>query len=473
MMEATRRWWTVVGLGVVLTVGGVLAERAVLIVGAAGIGAWLVATALNTVDEFTQLDDSLTITYESSITETFVDGRATATVTVDRAASATNTGVSVRCELPPGVRTRTGDRDLDINAGSTAAETTFDIEFPIAGRFHLSAPRLEFSDPFGLYEETIRRGTPPVITVRPRTPTLHVGRGGDAVRGAYGEHPTDQAGPGVTTRELRQYVAGDALRQIDWKATARLGEPYVRETEGETDRQFVVVFDHRHHMAAGHDGETLLDHAREFGIGVTEAAADAGDPIGLWTVGDKGITTRIHPDTAPETYDRIESTLFGLDATSTTTTPLARSAGDAQHIAGRLDGDDAFDSVLRAYVSNTQSYVERLRDDPLVETVRELRSRFAADTLVVLVTSDEDPVRLQEAAKIMTQGGTSGLVFIAPRCLYEEAAMTELDDAYDRYRTFEELRRELDGHPRLTAFEIAPGNRLNAVLAHHRTTQQP
>lgn len=224
-------------------------------------------------------------------------------------------------------------------------------------------------------------------------------------------------------------------------------------------------------MEAGYDGETMLDYAREFGLGIAEAAADAGDPIGLWTVGNEGVTTRIHPNTSPETYDRIESTLFGLDSTASATAPLARSAGDAQRISSRLDGDETFDSVLQAYVSDTQSYVERLRDDPFVETVRELRSRFTTDTLLVLVTTDKDPVRLRETAKIVTQGGSSGLLFIAPGCLYEEATMSELDDAYDRYRTFEELRRELDGHPRLGAFEIAPGNRLNAVLAHHRTTR--
>jgi len=34
---------------------------------------------------------------------------------------------------------------------------------------------------------------------------------------------------------------------IDWKSTARLGEPYVRETEGETDRHTALLVDHRAH----------------------------------------------------------------------------------------------------------------------------------------------------------------------------------------------------------------------------------
>lgn len=471
MMDVTRRWWTLVGLGLVLIVTGVLGERPVLIVGGAGVGAWLLATAASAVRDFTHVDSTIAVSYESSIHDAFVDGRATATLGIDRPESASNTELKAQGKLPPGVTTHFGDQSATLSEDITRAETTFDIEFPIAGRFQFPVPEIEFRDTFGLYEETVRHGEPPVVTVRPRTPTLHVGRGGNAVRGAYGEHPTDQAGPGVTTRELRQYVAGDALRQIDWKATARLGEPYVRETEGETDRQLVVVFDHRQRMETGHDGETMLDYAREFGIGVAEAAADVGDPMGLWTVGDEGITTRIRPSTSPETYDRIQSTLFGLDTTAAATSPLARSAGDAQRIAAKLDGDDQFASVLQAYVSDTQSYVERLRDDPLVETVRELRSRFATDTLLVLVTTDTDPVRLREAAKLVTQSGSQGMLFIAPECLFETATMTQLDETYDRYRAFEQLRRELDGHPRLSVFEIAPGDRLHAVLAKHRTTQ--
>jgi len=470
-MEVTSRWWTIVGLGVVLIVVGVLAERLVLIVGAAGIGAWLLATALNAVREFTRLDDTLAITYESSMTDAFVDGRAMVTLTANRPAPASNTELGVQCELPPGVSTRVGDRKVSLDAGATAAETTFNVGFPIAGTFRFPAPLLEFDDPFGLYKETVRRGAPPVVTVRPRTPTLHVGQGGDAVRGAYGEHSADQAGPGVTTRELRQYVAGDALRQIDWKATARLGEPYVRETEGETDRPAR----RRLRPPTAHGGGLRRRDDARLRTGVRAwyrgGCCGCRRPDRSVDGRQQGVTTRIHPNTSPETYDRIESTLFGLDSTASATAPLARSAGDAQRISSRLDGDETFDSVLQAYVSDTQSYVERLRDDPFVETVRELRSRFTTDTLLVLVTTDKDPVRLRETAKIVTQGGSSGLLFIAPGCLYEEATMSELDDAYDRYRTFEELRRELDGHPRLGAFEIAPGNRLNAVLAHHRTTR--
>ena len=64
------------------------------------------------------------------------------------------------------------------------------------------------------------------------------------------------------------------------------------------------------------------------------------------------------------------------------------------------------------------------------------------------------------------------MVFITPQWLFEPTTLTDLDDAYDRYLAFEELRRELDGAPRVTAFEVAPGDRLDAVLA-HRQARRP
>ncbi|TKX52033.1 DUF58 domain-containing protein, partial [Halorubrum sp. SP3] len=119
---------------------------------------------------------------------------------------------------------------------------------------------------------------------------------------------------------------GDDVQQIDWNATARLGETYVRETEGETDRRTLLIVDHRNRMATGTDGGTMLEYAREVAGGIAQTAAEHGDPLGFRAVGSQGITTQITAGTTPQTYSRIESALYSLQLTAETSTEGTRSA---------------------------------------------------------------------------------------------------------------------------------------------------
>ncbi|ELZ44587.1 hypothetical protein C464_13195 [Halorubrum coriense DSM 10284] len=275
----------------------------------------------------------------------------------------------------------------------------------------------------------------------------------------------------MTTRELREYVPGDDVQQIDWNATARLGETYVRETEGETDRQTLLIVDHRHRMTAGVDGGTMLEYAREVAGGIAQTAADNGDPLAFSAVGSEGITTQITAGTTPQTYTNIKSALYDLQPTAEASTQGSRSAPQARQLADRLRGDTSpFGTALSAYVEDQTQYVQRFQTDPLVSTVRQAQSTRGSDGIIVLVTSDRDRAKLREAVKTAVQGDSQILVFLMPHCLFEPPALSKLDELYDHYRAFEEFRRELERHPRVSAFEVAPESRIQRVLAHRQAT---
>ncbi|GAA0729718.1 uncharacterized protein (DUF58 family) [Halorubrum trapanicum] len=472
-MNVTGRWWATAGTGVALVALGVAADRPILLLGAAGLGAWLLGTAAAASRSMRRLVDRLTVEYDLATATAVVDASATATLTVRRPPETAAATLTVHVNTPPGVDGDGTARPLTLDRGTTEATTTASLAFPIAGRFEFPAPTVEVGGPFSLYWTQVRLGSAPTVTVTPRTPDLHVGQSGEKIHSVYGEHQAARPGPGITTRELRQYVPGDDIRRIDWNATARLAETYIRETEGETDRQAILVVDRRRPMSVGRDGERPLDYAREVGIGVTRAALDRGDPIGLWTVGGSGPTASVTPGSAARTYGRIETLLYGLTPTDGGDARDARSVVRAQTLADRLDGDASrFARTLSAYTGDPDAYVTLLRDDPLVGTVERIRNRSGREGLIVIVTSDAQPTALREAVKTAIRGGGRALVFLLPGCLFEPAGLTDLDAAYGRYRAFERLRRELDQHPRVTAFELAPDARLNAVLEHRRTTRE-
>ena len=50
---------------------------------------------------------------------------------------------------------------------------------------------------------------------------------------------------------MRDYLPGDDIRSIDWKATARTGTPHVRVFTEERDRPALLVVDQRMSMFFG------------------------------------------------------------------------------------------------------------------------------------------------------------------------------------------------------------------------------
>ena len=477
-MRPTRRFWAIVLLWGFLAGYAVILSAPVALVGASGIGAWLVVDQRRAVRRLVEAHDRLDLTTTLSPPRVSIDEAVHLTVRATLDAPCT-TPVAVVVPLPLNASAvPQSERTLRLEPGATTAETVVTFTVPVAGRFDLPAPVVDYGDPAGLANETVEweAGETQSVVVEPRTPrSLHVGQGGERLATAYGEHPSGRSGSGLLPAEIRQYVPGDTADRIDWKATARLGKPYVREFEAEIDRQTVLLCDHRSTMGVGPTGETMLDYAREVALGLSDTARRLSDPLGLYTIGEAGITTRHDPSTTPESYRSIRTRLFDL-------TPTARSDHENETAGAepvrtsrpraasrRLAGDaSAFATRLRPYLESSRPYVERLAGDPLFGAIREIQHRRSGTNWVVLLTDDTRRNRLRETVELANEEGSRVLVFLTPRVLFEEDALLDLERAYDRYVEFEEFRRELGRLPRVSAFEVTPRDRLEAVLTSRR-----
>src|SRR5215471_9562186 len=67
----------------------------------------------------------------------------------------------------------------------------------------------------------------------------------------FGRRASRVHGRGLDFEELRGYVAGDDVRSIDWRVTARAQKPYVRVYSEERDRPTLLVVDQRINMFFG------------------------------------------------------------------------------------------------------------------------------------------------------------------------------------------------------------------------------
>ncbi len=96
-----------------------------------------------------------------------------------------------------------------------------------------------------------------------------------------GIRQTRKRGIGMEFESLRDYAEGDDFRKIDHKASARRGKLVVRQYETERNQAVILVIDIGRHMLAEVDGVRKLDHVLDSLLMLANAAAIAGDNIGL------------------------------------------------------------------------------------------------------------------------------------------------------------------------------------------------
>jgi uncharacterized protein (DUF58 family) len=88
-------------------------------------------------------------------------------------------------------------------------------------------------------------------------------------------------GSGIEFEESRPYVAGDDIRTLDWNATARAGEPFVKRYREERNQTLLFGLDVSSSMRFGTTGPTKAATAVH-ALALTAAAAGrAGDASGL------------------------------------------------------------------------------------------------------------------------------------------------------------------------------------------------
>jgi uncharacterized protein (DUF58 family) len=88
-------------------------------------------------------------------------------------------------------------------------------------------------------------------------------------------------GQGTEFDSLRDYVPGDDVRSIDWRATARRTGVVVRTWRPERDRQVAIVIDSGR-LSAGRVGDApRLDHAMDAALLLAALATRAGDRVSL------------------------------------------------------------------------------------------------------------------------------------------------------------------------------------------------
>lgn len=172
--------------------------------------------------------------------------------------------------------------DIPARARGTAR---LGLTFGQAGHWHVHGVEFNLLGPLGLTRAWRYQPSDLALHVRPqRLPRKQVARligPSGALREREGRHRNKSAGHGTELRELRDYVPGDALRRMAWRATARRQRPLVRAYDDESVRRLQLLIDIGPTMRAGALGETPLDRAMD--LAATLARLAQHDRVGMTT----------------------------------------------------------------------------------------------------------------------------------------------------------------------------------------------
>jgi uncharacterized protein (DUF58 family) len=119
-------------------------------------------------------------------------------------------------------------------------------------------------------------------------------------------------GQGTEFDSLREYVRGDDVRSIDWRATARHNDVMVRTWRPERDRRVVILIDTGRTSAARIDDETRLDTAFEASLLLAALASRAGDHVDFIAF-DRRVRGRVQGAQGAELLSRMVDTMALID----------------------------------------------------------------------------------------------------------------------------------------------------------------
>ncbi len=202
--------------------------------------------------------------------------------------------------------------EVAVGAGGFA-ELTYQVRPNQRGPFTFARASMLMASPLGLWWRHRRAGAPSPVKVFPNfAPVKHFAELARGHRLAQmGIHKRRLRGEGSEFHQLRDFREGDSLRQLDWKATARLKRLISRDYQEERDQQVVCLVDCGRRMRARDGRLSHFDHILTGLLLLTFVALREGDAVGLLTFG--GPERYVPPRKTQGALDGILDALYDVE----------------------------------------------------------------------------------------------------------------------------------------------------------------
>ncbi len=112
--------------------------------------------------------------------------------------------------------------------------------------------------------------------------------------------------------QIKDYVQGDDIRNINWKATAKRSQLMVNQFQDERSQPIYSVIDKGRAMKMPFNGLSLLDYAINATLVISNVALKKQDKAGMFAFSRK-VNNKVVAERRPSQMNQIMETLYNLD----------------------------------------------------------------------------------------------------------------------------------------------------------------
>jgi uncharacterized protein (DUF58 family) len=274
-----------------------------------------------------------------------------------------------------------------------------------------------------------------------------------------GRHASRLRGRGLNFEEIRRYLPGDDVRNMDWKVTARMRRPHVRVYTEERDRPALFVVDQRLAMFFGSQRAMKSVTAAEAAALGAWRVFQAGDRVGAIVFNDEDLV-EIGPH-------RSHSRIMQIFQAIVEHNRVLRS--DSAVVAGRTMLTRALQRARR--VANHDYLVVLITDGQGADqqTVRAVTELCAHNDMISVFVYDPLEAQLPDAGRVTVSEGARQLeINTSDRALRRRFQ----DDFEQRMEVMRRIsfEREIPLLPITTDAAVAP--QLRKLLGHAPSAQR-
>lgn len=195
--------------------------------------------------------------------------------------------------------------------GSVAPWGELELRYTVTpfrrGEYEFGDINLRYQTPLGLMERQMcaaaaerARVYPNIIELRKHTLSN---------RGSDEAFQRARFAGGTEFERLREYTPDDEFRRIDWKATARLSKPVVRQLQVEQNQNILLMYDLGRQMTSPYGRLLKLDYAINSGVVLGYVAAQREERLGVLLFQD-GVRSYLPPQTGMQQFRRVLEELY-------------------------------------------------------------------------------------------------------------------------------------------------------------------
>jgi len=174
---------------------------------------------------------------------------------------------------------------MQLNRGESKS-FTYSVSPFLPGKYCFNEIKIESFDPFQLFVER------EIITIRDEIrayPYVETNRSSMIImslRNQPGENRSRRQGEGEEFYSVRDYVVGDRLRRINWKASARYSTLYTNQYASELAGELMVILDSRFALLPKEDEEEQFKKCSSAAATIAYSAILSRNKVGLMIMGD-------------------------------------------------------------------------------------------------------------------------------------------------------------------------------------------